>query len=135
MRNLGRALLEEACFERAEQVLGECLEINRRIRPDAWESFNAASLQGHALFGLKRYAEAEALLVRAYEGMLARRDSIPAPMQNNISGAALLLVQLYERWGKPEQAELWRQKLPLRERFLDTSRLDWPMLWGWPRCW
>jgi len=115
MRNLGRALVEAGCFERAEQVLSECLEVSRRIRPDAWETFSTASLLGHALFGLQRYKEAEALLIEAYEGMLVRQESIPAPMQTNIGGTAQLLVQLYDKWEKPEQAELWRRKLPLRK--------------------
>jgi len=58
-----------------------------------------------------RYDEAEPLLVEAVKGRhLKLGDTHPDTFEslNN-------LIELYEAWGKPEQAEEWRVKLPQTE--------------------
>ena len=54
-----------------------------------------------------RYAEAEPLLLSAYEGY-ARTFS---PDNADVQEAATWLVKLYEAWGRPEKAREWRAKL------------------------
>ena len=66
---------------------------------------------GGALRGLGRFADAEPLLVAGFEGMDARKSSIPPPYQDRLSKAATRVVQLYEAWCKPEQAAAWRERL------------------------
>ena len=44
------------------RLLGECLASREKTQPDVWSTFNTKSLQGGALLGQKKYAEAEHLL-------------------------------------------------------------------------
>ena len=65
---------------------------------------------GASLEGVKRYAEAEPLLLAAYDGMLQRRATIPWESRDALSEAAQRIILLYREWGKPDQATAWRQK-------------------------
>ena len=65
---------------------------------------------GTALAGLKKYAEAEPLLLGGYEGMKARETKIPPALKTERAAAAAQLVACYEAWGKAEQAAAWRVK-------------------------
>jgi hypothetical protein len=56
-------------FADAEPLLREFLTICAKQEPDAWTTFNTMSLLGGALLGQKKYADAEPLLVKGYEGM------------------------------------------------------------------
>ena len=60
--------------------------------------------------GQKKYAKAEPLLLSGYEGLKAREARIPVPAKIRLTEAIDRLVQLYEAWGKPEQAAQWREK-------------------------
>jgi hypothetical protein len=59
------------------------------------------------LVEVKKYAEAEELLQQAQKALLADQR-VPASQRQRAAGS---LVKLYEAWGKPEQASLWRAKL------------------------
>jgi hypothetical protein len=48
-----------------------------RPRFHSWLTFNTQSLLGGALLGQKKYAEAEPLLVKGYEGLKTREKTIP----------------------------------------------------------
>ena len=76
--------------------------------PNDWLVFLTKAQLGRSLTGLKQYAEAEAVLQEAYQGLTARKDQVP-PRQIPATGQAL--VELYEAWGKKEQAAKWRQRL------------------------
>jgi len=56
-----------------------------------------------------RYAEAEPLLVQAFEGRL-KKLGMEHP---DTLGSLRCVIELYEAWGKTEKAEQWRAKLPL----------------------
>jgi serine/threonine protein kinase len=81
-------------------------------QPDHWGTFQARSLRGACLAGLKKYDEAEPLIVSGYEGMKSREAQIPPPDRPRLAEAAARAVRLYEAWGKPEKAEEWRRKGP-----------------------
>jgi hypothetical protein len=66
---------------------------------------------GAALAGQQKFLEAEALLIRGYEGMKAVEAKIPASSQNHLASASKRIVPFYEAWGKPEKAAEWRTKL------------------------
>jgi tetratricopeptide (TPR) repeat protein len=100
----------------AESILRESLAILRRKQPDAQGTFHTQSLLGSALLGQQRYADAEPLLVRGYQGL---SRSVPAPGQKNydpriwqrLLDALERLVQLYDAWGRPSEAARWRMEL------------------------
>lgn len=54
------------------------------------------------------YAEAEPLLIAGYEGMKSRSAKIPASAKIRLGEAAGRLVDLYNAWGKPDQARAWQ---------------------------
>jgi RNA polymerase sigma factor (TIGR02999 family) len=92
-------------------LLWNCLTTRERTMPDSWLTFRCKSLLGGALLGQKKYAAAEPLLLKGYQGMKEREDKIPALGKIRVSEALERLVQLYEATGKKEEAAKWRKQL------------------------
>jgi tetratricopeptide (TPR) repeat protein len=107
----GTNLLKQRKWAESEPVLRQCLAIRARAIPDDWRRFNTMSQLGGALLGQGRYAEAEPLVVEGYEGLKARAAKIPGPGKPRLPEAAERVIRLYEDWGKPEQAAVWKAKL------------------------
>jgi hypothetical protein len=112
---LGANLLGQARWSDAEPVLRECLTIREKTQADHWRTCNTRSLLGGSLTGQKKFAEAEPLVLAGYEGMEACEAKIPAPDKPNLTKAAERVVQLYETWGRPGPAAVWRRKLGLAD--------------------
>ena len=53
------------------------------------------------------------LLARGYEGMKTREAKIPPLGKARLTESAEQIVALYDAWGKPGDAALWRAKLGL----------------------
>ena len=111
---LGRTQLLSRKFVEAESVTREALAILQKARPDEAPTAGAASLLGGALLGQQRYAEAEPMLREGYEGMKSREAQIPAAHKGRLTEALERLVQLYDAWGKPDEATKWRRELEAR---------------------
>jgi tetratricopeptide (TPR) repeat protein len=111
MYNLALAYLKNSDFTNAEQILRPCLTLRQQKQPDAWTTLYTQSLLGEALACQQKHADAEPLLLAAYEGMKARAKTIPPKDKARLTEALERLVRLYDTWGKPEQAAAWRQKL------------------------
>ena len=62
------------------------------------------------LIGQQKYADAEPLLHDGYKGLKALAAENPA-LANSLTRVMECLVQLYDAWGKPEEAAKWRQQL------------------------
>lgn len=78
--------------------------------PDDWRTDYALSLLGCSLAGQKKYGDAEPLLTGGYEGMKEREARMPADAKGRIEEAREGLLQLYEKWGKAEEAKKWRSE-------------------------
>jgi len=104
----GRALLLLARPADAEPILREALTIHARELPDAWTTFNSQSLLGGALLGQKKYADAEPLLLKCYEGMKQREKAIPSQGATRIPEALDRLIELYTATNKPDEATKWQ---------------------------
>jgi tetratricopeptide (TPR) repeat protein len=102
---------ENRQFGRAEPLLREALELQVKTQPEHWLRFRAAQLLGASLLGQGKYADAEPVLLQAYQGLAQRATTIPAQWQNSLTEALGSLVQLYDAWGKKDQADKWRKKL------------------------
>ena len=107
---LALALISQRKFAESEPFARESFQFFRGDNPDNWEVFRAESLVGASLAGQKKYAEAEALLVKGYQGMLARKYRIDVPERYHMDRAHDWVVQLYRAWGKPMQAAEWAKK-------------------------
>jgi hypothetical protein len=107
----GLHLIRQKKDTEAEAVLRNCLAIRRQKEPEAWTTFNTLSLLGGALARQQKYADAEPLLLQGYQGLKERAAKIPAQGKARLTEAPERLVQLYEAWGKPDDAARWRQEL------------------------
>jgi serine/threonine protein kinase/tetratricopeptide (TPR) repeat protein len=112
LANQGEDLLRSRRFTAAEPILSECVAILRRKQPGTPADFHAQSLLGGVLLGLNRYAEAEPLLVRGYEGLEALRGQLP-PLyaRQRVTEACRRVVRLYEAQGRADKAAEWETKL------------------------
>jgi eukaryotic-like serine/threonine-protein kinase len=108
---LGQTQLQHNNWTDAEAVLRECLAIREKQQPDAWNTFNTKSMLGGALAGQQKYADAEPLLLAGYEGMKRREAKIPLPGKVRLREAVERLVNLYDAWGKKDEADKWRKVL------------------------
>ena len=104
-------LLEEGAFAEAEKLLRAYLTIREQTKPDAWPTFNTQSLLGGALLGQEKYAEAEPLLLKGYEGLKAHAKALPPQARTRILEAIERLVQLYEATARNDDADKWRKEL------------------------
>ena len=98
----------------AEAQLRKGLKLLEAVKPTAWKTFATQSLLGGSLLGQKKYADAQPLLLAGYEGMKARAQTLPANEKPRLTEALQRLVQLYDEWGKPDEAAKWRKELEAR---------------------
>ena len=101
-------LLRGSQFESAEPLLRECLEIRERAQPDAWTTFNTQSMLGGILLSQEKYVDAEPLLLKGYEGMQVREETIPAQGIVRVVESLDRLIELYTAIDKPDEAEKYQ---------------------------
>jgi hypothetical protein len=80
---------------------------------DDWQLYRAQAFLGVALSGLKRYPEAEKLLLSGQQGLEQRLSRMPADQKQWVRFSADQMVDLYSSWGKLDEAAQWRRMLPL----------------------
>ena len=108
---LALAYVSEGKFAESRTLAREAVDFDRKKRPDEWQRFRDESLLGAALAGQKSLGEAEPLLLAGYRGMAERQEQMSASDRAYLRFAAGWLVQLYQDWGKAEQAANWRRKV------------------------
>ncbi len=111
LAQIGLALLQAEQWAEAEPFLRESLAIREQGGPDLWTTFNTQSMLGGALLGQKKYADAEPLLLKGYQGMKEREKTIPAVGKDRLPEAVERLLQLYEALAKEDEAAKWRTEL------------------------
>jgi serine/threonine protein kinase/tetratricopeptide (TPR) repeat protein len=102
--------LQERKFEEAETHARQCLAIRLKLRPDDWSVFHAKHLLGAAQAGQKRFAEAETLLVEGYQGMKARRATMPDFHLPRIGESALRIIDFYTELKRPDKVAEWKSE-------------------------
>jgi serine/threonine protein kinase len=115
LATLGSQLLKHQQWTDAEKLLRECLAI-REKKPGSgdpgsgWLVFNTQSMLGGALLGQKKYAEAEPLLLKGYEGMKEREVKIPKTGGTELCIPEALdrLIELYTATNQLEEAKKYR---------------------------
>jgi non-specific serine/threonine protein kinase/serine/threonine-protein kinase len=114
LTSVGRVLVEQQKYDEGEPFLREALSGHEKKDPDRWPFFNTESLLGAALAGEGKYVEAEPLLLSGYEGLNRREPRVPWPNRVALQQALDRLIQLYDDWGKPQNAAQWKQRSQLR---------------------
>jgi eukaryotic-like serine/threonine-protein kinase len=108
LAKFGLALLDARQFPHAEKLLQQCLAIREKQEPELWTTFSTQSMLGGSLLGQKKFAEAEPLLLKGYEGMKQREKTIP-PLDSIHTAEALdRLIGLSAATNKPDEEKKWR---------------------------
>ena len=76
------------------------------------------SLLGGALLGQKKYAEAEPLLLKGYEGMKQREKTIPPQASIRLPEALDRLIELSTATNKPDEVKKWQAE---RAKYPETA--------------
>jgi eukaryotic-like serine/threonine-protein kinase len=108
LAQIGMTFLDLKKWSEAEPLIRECLTIREKVQPDHWLTFNTKSMLGGSLLGQQKYAEAEPLLLAAYEGMSAREKTIPPQGGTRIPETLARLIELYTTTDKPDQLKKWQ---------------------------
>jgi eukaryotic-like serine/threonine-protein kinase len=107
--DLAEAYVAEGKFTQSEPLARDAEKFQRIREPDNWQVFWAESLLGASMAGEKRYVDAEPLLLDGYRGMVERKDLMPVPKLRDVTNGHKWIVQMYEAWGKPQEAAEWRR--------------------------
>ncbi|MGH9841172.1 MAG: tetratricopeptide repeat protein [Blastocatellia bacterium] len=103
--NLGGVYFDQGQYNEALRLHQQALDIYLKLLPpDHWMINRARSNIGGCLTKLKRYSEAEEQLLAAYAGLKSARGEQHAQTRTAVSR----LIELYEAWGKPDQAAPYR---------------------------
>ena len=94
-------------FTEAESLAREALAFYGKKQPDDWRRYYVEFLVSTSLAGQKKFDEAEPLLVRGYQGMVARRERIDAPDLYYFDRVHQSGAELYRAWGKEDKAAEW----------------------------
>jgi tetratricopeptide (TPR) repeat protein len=131
LKRLGWNLVSQNKHAEAELILYECLAILPKTSPLSWQSLpttmsHTQSLLGAALLGQKKFAEAEPLLVRAYEDLKSAAQTQDSPHQGDSTDNFLIeslerVIRLYEDWGKGEQLAKWQKELDMLRQKANKS--------------
>ncbi len=114
---VGDALL--TAYVRAGKTTEAAALVTERVR-DARHEFPVDSPElaaelacnGKMLLDAKAFAEAEPLLLEGYAGLSQTEVQLPPEVKKaRLRDAAEWLVQLYDAWGKPDEAAMWRNEL------------------------
>jgi tetratricopeptide (TPR) repeat protein len=110
LSSLADVRLDQKNYADAELLLREALTGYEKSDPDSWDHYRSQSLLGASLAGQRKFPEAEPLLVEGYEGMARQEEASALANRSEIDKARQRIVQLYERWEKPDKAAEWRDK-------------------------
>ncbi|MFO0820492.1 MAG: tetratricopeptide repeat protein [Pirellulales bacterium] len=105
-------LLQQSKGVEAEEILRDVLKVRRKLAPQVWTTFNAASMLGEALLIQKKYDEAEPLLKEGFQGILKDRTQNPPGAYTRLPDAARRLVTLYDETNRRAEADKYRSYLP-----------------------
>jgi serine/threonine-protein kinase len=105
LNNLASLLYHQGQYSEAEKLQQQAIAIYlKSLQPDHWMIQRSRSHLGACLTQLKRYPEAEEQLLAAYAGLKIARGGQHALTRQAVSR----LIELYEVWGKPDQAATYR---------------------------
>ena len=109
MSSLARLLCDRGDDESARQLFEEAFEMfSKSVGADHWRLAGSRADYGTCLIQQERYGSAEELLLAAHPVLSASLG----PEHDRTRKAVTHLVELYEAWGKPEEAAEYRALLP-----------------------
>ena len=111
-RGLVQYLKEMGNLQAVEKVLREVLSQRQTAWPKGHPDIAAAQVNlGGFLTEQKQHAEAEPLLLAAYESLKTHSQADSVSLKRRRAETVERLVQLYDACGKPDEAARWRKEL------------------------
>ncbi|MEY2439400.1 MAG: eukaryotic-like serine/threonine-protein kinase [Verrucomicrobiota bacterium] len=105
MAGLGLTLTRLQNSTAGEPYLRDALAMRNKILPPGnLMIFDSEIALGECLSAQQHYAEAEPLLLEGYNGLKSKRGD----QNRRVAEGRQQLLRLYEAWGKPEQAAMYR---------------------------
>ncbi|MFN0110098.1 MAG: tetratricopeptide repeat protein [Blastocatellia bacterium] len=105
LNNIANVIYHRKQYAEAGQLQRQAIAIYQKsLKPDHWMVHRSRSHLGACLTKLKLYAEAEEQLLAAYAGLKTVRGEQHDSTRVTVSH----LIELYEAWGKPDQATPYR---------------------------
>jgi non-specific serine/threonine protein kinase/serine/threonine-protein kinase len=104
--------LKQGRIAEAEALARETLSNRQQNASVPWAVFDSRALIGRALAAQKKYAEAEPWLVKGITGLKEHENNLPFTGRDRLAEGLVCLIQMYDDWGKPDEAAKWRKKLP-----------------------
>jgi serine/threonine protein kinase/Flp pilus assembly protein TadD len=95
----------------AERYLREAIALREEAEPRSSLLLEARSLLGDALRQQRQFDSAEQLLLQAHRAMQELEVEQPAELAPALRRSTERLVQLYEAWDRPADAEHWRKEI------------------------
>jgi serine/threonine-protein kinase len=90
-------------------LLRRCVEVRRQVLPEGhWQVAEAQSLLGACLTARQEYEDAEEHLLHSVDVLRASRG----PADEHTRTAIRRLGELYEAWGRPQEAAKYRATAP-----------------------
>jgi tetratricopeptide (TPR) repeat protein/tRNA A-37 threonylcarbamoyl transferase component Bud32 len=99
-------LLLQERYDEAEPIAREAVAMNQ---PDFKHAF-WVSVWGATLLGQGKYAEAEPLLLKGYDGMKPW-EALNVISRRRMTEVGNWIVRLYEETNRPDEARAWREKI------------------------
>ncbi|MDR3618311.1 MAG: serine/threonine-protein kinase [Paludisphaera borealis] len=110
LARVASALFRKGRCADAEPPLREALAILQSSRPEAWSTHRTRALLGAVLTKLKRYDEAEPLLLQSHGRMRAQEAEAQPMERHQLDEASEWIDELYTAWGRDDKAAAWRKK-------------------------
>ena len=105
---LAQTLLSEKKYPQAEAEVRAALAFYEKRMSDDLIRFEVMGMLGAALVGQKKYADAEPLLLKGYQGLKDREKTIPELGKIRIPEALDRLIDLSVATNKPDDVRKWR---------------------------
>jgi len=119
LHNLAVLLYLQGEFNESEKNERQAIETYQKsLKPDHWMIHRSRINLGACLIKLKRHGEAEEQLLAGYAGLKAALGEEHAQTRKAVSR----LIELYESWGKPGQAEPYRALLRTKDKTSGPSK-------------
>jgi tetratricopeptide (TPR) repeat protein len=113
LQNLADVQQGKGNLDEAQRCCQEVLELRKaKLGQQHPDTLSTMASLGFNLASQRKHAEAEPLLLTAYEGLKAREDKRLTNGKPWIDMTLQGLVELYTAWDKPEEAAKWRALLP-----------------------
>ena len=105
--NLAVVSIPAGRIEEADVLVNQAIEIYAETtEPDHWRNANSRGLLGAVRMHQGRFEEAEKLQLDGLEGVIVGTG----PDTVHVQTMKGYLVELYERWGKPDSADRYRPR-------------------------